>query len=151
VGGLVDTLRAHRRIGFDTSIFVYHIERSTRYAGLAREAFELLRSESCQGITSVITLIEVMIKPLRLQRPDAATAYEAVITSLPNLDVVGLDHLTARRATELRARHNLRTPDALQIGACLRHGATAFLTNDRRLRRVPDLEIVVLESHVLPG
>jgi predicted nucleic acid-binding protein len=148
VGGLVDTLRAHRRIGFDTSIFLYHIERSTRYASLAREAFDVLRSGTYQGVTSVITLIEVTIKPLRLQRPDAATAYEAIITSLPNLDVVGLDHLTARRAAELRARHNLRTPDALQIGACLQHGATAFLTNDRRLRRVPNLEVVVLESYV---
>jgi predicted nucleic acid-binding protein len=40
----------------------------------------------------------------------------------------------------------LRTPDALQIAACLAHGAEAFVTNDRRLRRVTEIEVKVLED-----
>jgi len=47
---------------------------------------------------------------------------------------------------ELRARHNLRTPDALQIAAALVTGCQAFLTNDGSLKRVTDLSVLVLDE-----
>jgi predicted nucleic acid-binding protein len=34
----------------------------------------------------------------------------------------------------------------MQIAACLHHGATAFLTNDMRLRRVTELEVIILND-----
>jgi hypothetical protein len=34
------------------------------------------------------------------------------------------------------------------VGACLEHGTTAFLTNDRGLRRVGELETLLLEDFV---
>lgn len=36
-------------------------------------------------------------------------------------------------ATELRARHRLRTPDALHLATALRHGCTTLITNDLRV------------------
>ena len=51
-----------------------------------------------------------------------------------------------RRAAELRAMHRLSAPDALQVAACLQHGATAFLTNDRKLRRVVEVEGLLLSE-----
>jgi hypothetical protein len=42
----------------------------------------------------------------------------------------------AERAAELRARYNLRTPDALQVATALVRRCEAFLTNDARLKRV---------------
>jgi len=54
----------------------------------------------------------------------------------------------ARQATVLRARYNIRVPDALQIAAALKSGATAFVTNDRRLRRVQGLKVLVLDDYL---
>ena len=56
------------------------------------------------------------------------------------------DRVTARRAAKLRARHRLSLADAFQVASCLQLGATAFLTNDRRLRRVTELEVVLLDD-----
>jgi predicted nucleic acid-binding protein len=50
------------------------------------------------------------------------------------------------QAATLRARHNLRTPDSLQISAALNAGATHFLTNDLRLPDIPAINIIVLDS-----
>jgi uncharacterized protein len=36
-------------------------------------------------------------------------------------------------ATELRARHGIKTPDALHLAAALDSGCNEFWTNDRRL------------------
>lgn len=37
------------------------------------------------------------------------------------------------RAAELRARHRIKTPDALHLAAALEHGCDEFWTNDDRL------------------
>jgi predicted nucleic acid-binding protein len=100
------------------------------------------------GLTSVLTILEIATKPLRLGRPEIADAYEALLLSIPNLSVAGLDSRTARVGAELLAAYGLRTPDALQIAACLDHGATAFVTNDRRLRRVKEIDVFVLADFV---
>jgi len=40
----------------------------------------------------------------------------------------------------------LHLPDAFQIAVAIREGCEAFLTNDRRLTRVTDLRVLVLDD-----
>jgi predicted nucleic acid-binding protein len=49
-------------------------------------------------------------------------------------------------AEELRAKYGVRTPDALQLAAAVQAGATGFITNDRRLEAIKELEIGVLDD-----
>jgi hypothetical protein len=43
------------------------------------------------GITSTITLLEISVRPLSLNREDIARKYEALLVNFPNLDVVDID------------------------------------------------------------
>ena len=52
----------------------------------------------------------------------------------------------ADAAAELRARYNLRMPDALHVAAALSTSCDALLTNDARLKRVQELPILVLDE-----
>jgi len=146
VGDLVDTLQRHRRVGIDTPVFVYHIEQAPRWAPSADRVLRALADGQFSGVTSVITLLELAIRPLRLGRPEIADTYESLVQDIENLALVRIDQRVGRIGAELRTGHGLRTPDALQIAACLAHGATAFLTNDRRLRRVNEIEILLIEE-----
>ncbi len=75
---------------------------------------------------------------------------EAFLEGLPNALFVPPSVSIAKVAARLRAVHKLRTPDALLIATALEEGATAFLTNDERLRRVEreGLSILVLRDYV---
>jgi predicted nucleic acid-binding protein len=42
----------------------------------------------------------------------------------------------------------MKTPDALQIAVACQAGCEAFLTNDRALRRVTDINVLVLADLV---
>jgi predicted nucleic acid-binding protein len=148
VGALTDSLRRHATVGIDTSIFIYQLEDSDRYASVAEEALDALAHGVFQGVTSVLTLMEVAVRPLQLGRTDVADDYELLLGSYPHLAVVELDRATARRAAVLRATYRLRPADALHVAACLESGATAFLTNDKGLRRVNELEVIVLDDYV---
>jgi predicted nucleic acid-binding protein len=85
---------------------------------------------------------------LRLNRPIAADQYELLVSAIPNLRIVDVNRETARRAAELRAVYRLQAADAVQVAAGLQHGATAFLTNDKGIRRVAELEVVLLDDFV---
>ncbi len=48
------------------------------------------------------------------------------------------------RATDLRARFGLRTPDAMQLATAIMAQADCCLTGDRVMARCKDIEVVVL-------
>ena len=50
------------------------------------------------------------------------------------------------RAAELRTRYRLSTPDAIQLATAIGHNATRFYGNDRALRRVKELECVIMDD-----
>jgi len=129
-------------------VFIYHIEESGSFAEPAGVALDELAGGNFVGVTSVLTLMEIAVKPLQLGRPDVAEEYEVLLANYPNLAVAAIDRPTALRAAGLRARHRLRPADALQVAACLEQRATAFLTNDRDLRRVTEIEVLLLADFV---
>ena len=49
-------------------------------------------------------------------------------------------------AAKLRARHNLALADALQFAVALAANCQAFLTNDKRLKRVSELSVLVVDE-----
>ncbi len=52
----------------------------------------------------------------------------------------------AELAADLRARYNLRTPDALHVAAAIDGGCDAFLTNDVDIRHVKEIKVLVLDE-----
>jgi predicted nucleic acid-binding protein len=58
-----------------------------------------------------------------------------------------IDAAVAHRAVVLRAQYHIHVPDALQIAAAIESRDTVFVTNDRRLKKVQDLDIFVLEDY----
>lgn len=150
MGPLNDALASHATVGLDTPVFIYYFEDAATYANLAEEAFQQIISGSMRGVTSVVTLTEALTRPIRLSRRDLADVYVSVLRLMPNLSTLPITTRTAEMAAHLRATYRLRTPDALQVAASLGAGATAFITNDRRLRQVRELEVIVLDD-LLPA
>ena len=71
-----------------------------------------------------------------------------MLVHFPNLTLADVTRDVARRAAQLRARHDLRPADALHVASALLHEATTFVTNDRRLRRIaPEIDIIVLDDY----
>ena len=148
MGQLGETLARHDIVGVDTSPFIYLWEQHPRYLPLAEELFAYLRQPQVQGITSVITLIEACIHPQRQGRLDLVQAYENSLLHSQQVRMLPVDTELARMAVALRAAYEIQVPDALQIAAAMESGATVFVTNDRRLNKVQEIEILLFDDYL---
>jgi len=97
-------------------------------------------------VTSVLTLTEVLVHPMRRGDHDLADQYRRILLHADQITTVPVSEGVAEEASRLRARHNLRTPDAIQLATAIRSGASAFLTNDGRLPEFSALNILVLNQ-----
>jgi predicted nucleic acid-binding protein len=147
---LQDRLSGHTRLGLDTPVFIYHLEQHPRYSALTRVLLSEIESGQRTACTSVVTLMELTVRPWQLDRPDVVRSYETALARFPNLALADVTRDIARQAAQLRAAYRLRPADALQAATALVCGATLFVTNERTLGRLePAIAILVLEDVTL--
>ena len=143
---LADGLRSVTRLGIDTPPLIYFIESHPRYDSLVIEIFRQIDESLFAGITSVVSLGEVLVQPLRDSNMTLRRQYRELLFDRPGLRTVRIEPAAAERATDLRARYGFRLPDALRLAVTLEERCEAFLTNDRRLARVTELRVLVLDD-----
>ena len=141
---LAEALDGVTALGIDTAPLIYFVERHTTFLELMRVVIQRIDAGQITGYSSVVTLTEVLTQPMRQGNPALEAEYRSLLLNSRNFYLSAITAEIAELAAELRARHNLRTPDAFQIAVALFSGCQAFLTNDQELARVSDLRIIVL-------
>ena len=144
--GLRSFLRRHRSIAIDTNVFIYVLEANPRYAALADRVFSWLERAGHRGVTSTITMMELLVQPYRAGNEQRVNEFFGLLATYPNLDWIAPDLEIADMAARIRAMHGLRTPDALQAATAVRSHVTGFVTNDPVFERVDSFETLVLDQ-----
>jgi predicted nucleic acid-binding protein len=146
---LDDALANVTALGFDTAPIIYFVEQHPRYDALVSAIFQRIADGAVRGVTSVISLSEVLVHPLSQGNTQLSDEYRNLLLNSRDFSTLSIDAAVAEGAADLRARYNIRTPDALQLATARRASCTAFLTNDRRLQRVRELQVLVLDEITL--
>ena len=146
--GIQAELESAKRLCFDTSALIYYLNRSEPHALAVRQLFEEVRYGRREGLISVVSEVELLVRPLRdgswLDVERARLVVEA-----PNLRVVDFDRTIARTTAEVRARTRLRLPDAAIVATAMVSGCDAIVGNDARCaERVRELPYLLLDELV---
>jgi len=145
VASIEDLTRRHRRIAFDSDVLIYLLERDDARAEAVAAVIDGLVAEGSTGVLSTVGIGEVLAGPAR---KDDAIGFEMLAAALRELgfDNPVLDTAAAEDAAWISGRTGARLPDAIHLACARAAGATAFLTNDRRIRSRPTLEVVYLDD-----
>ena len=135
-------------LAIDTAIFIYFIEKNPRFLPLIDPLFREADDGTRELVTSALTLLEVLVVPLRAGNRSVADRYEALLTHSRGIRLVDLTRDQLRAAAQLRATTSVKTPDALQLAAAIGTGCRTMLTNDRRIPSIPGLRIRQLSAYV---
>jgi predicted nucleic acid-binding protein len=143
---LASVLAGHRLVALDTSVWIYHLEGSTVYGRAADSVLEAVAKERIRAVGSELLLLELLVAPLKKGLQDAADEIELALLHFPNLELMPVTRAVLLRAAEIRARYELRTPDAIMLATAAESGATLAITNDSAWRKVREIDVLLLRD-----
>ena len=94
-------LLAGKKIFIDTAPIIYFIEKNSRYHDVVKPVIALIDARQAQGVTSTITLLEVLVHPLRDGNKKLADKYKAILLSATGLLTLEISHEISERAALL--------------------------------------------------
>jgi predicted nucleic acid-binding protein len=139
-------LESIQRVFLDTAPVIYFVERNPHYLEKVENVFNRLDEGTLLAATSPVTLSECLVLPFRQGKPEIVQSFVDILSNNSNVVFVVIEDQVAGRAAELRARYNLTLADAFQMAAALFADCDAFLTNDDTLKRVTELNVIVLDE-----
>lgn len=145
--GLIEEI-GQEPVALDTAVFIYFIEEDSRYLPLVEQVFAAIDSGVLPAVTSTLTLLEVLVGPLRAGDYRLAELYETLLGQSRGLRLIDLDRPVVRLAARIRAVAGLTTPDALQVATALQEECAVFLTNDRQIPSMGEMRTLQLSDFV---
>ncbi|MCC5609683.1 PIN domain-containing protein [Nostoc sp. CHAB 5834] len=132
-------------IYIDTPVVIYSVEWNPEYYSLLQPLWLKFQTGEIQIISSELILMEALVLPLRNNDTFLLNAYEELLLS-ENMQLVPISQSVLRQAANLRARTNLKTPDAIHAATALSVNCNQFITNDKGFRNVPGLPVIILSE-----
>lgn len=96
-------------------------------------------------------MTEVLTLPLKEQRAELAFSYKSLILGFPNLEIIPLNESIAENAAYFRANYNLPTPDAIYIATANSTSANGIICNDKKWKKIREIDVLVLDEFVDSG
>jgi uncharacterized protein len=114
---------------------LYHSRATRRLAALASAGDEIAVSD--------VVRLECRVKHVRTGNTAQLAVFDAFFAK-PDVRMIAITTPVFDRATLIRATHNFKLGDALNLAAAVIGGCDRFLTNDARLSSVTDIAVEVL-------
>lgn len=146
---LDSVLQGVKTIFLDTAPIIYFIEGHPEFADVVQIAIEQLEQGNLQGVISPVTVAECLANPFKNQDQQLQQDFADFLLRHKSIILKGTDMKISLKTAQLQANYNLKLPDALQIATAIIIGCDSFLTNDKRLSRVSELQILVVSDFVV--
>ena len=124
---------------FDADVLIAFLTRDDTHhsdaVGRVRRALE----PGTRRLVSAVTYTEILIGPLRAAGPPGADTVDAMFVQL-GIETIQVDMDLARRAAAVRARTNLKLPDAFALATAIHaekrgHGDVRVESFDRKVNK----------------
>ena len=144
MGGL--TLPEHGAVYLDANSIIYSVERIEPYRTVLQPLWEAAKAGKITIATSDLTLLEVLVVPLRTGNKVLEAGFRALLQYSSDVQLIAITHAIFEQAASLRARTTIKTPDAIHAATALLAGCALFVTDDSAFRRIPGLPVALLSE-----
>ena len=127
------------RLYLDTAPVIYVVEQVPDFS---EKILRYIQKPDIELVVSDLTWMECRVKPLTENKESLLADYDKFF-SQSAIEIVELSRRVLERAAHIRSQYNIKTPDAIHLGAAIISKCDIFLTNDRKLERFEDIRITV--------
>ncbi|MBI5321471.1 PIN domain-containing protein [Bradyrhizobium sp.] len=119
------------RVYLDANVFIYAIEGSPEVAGPLQRLFELFRTKRGVGVTSELTLAEVLPRATTVQR----RLYLDLLIWSRTFDLQPISREVLVETADYRRNAQMpKLPDAIHVVTAIRTGCRTVISADSRLK-----------------
>lgn len=131
----------------DSCVLIYLVEGHPQWARAVRDRLQPAQNLPPALVFSELTRLECTVQPIKTNNDLQLQAYEHFFAN-GGYSYQPMTRQVFELATQLRAQHGLKTPDALHLAAAITAGCDEFWTHDQRLAQAAQdrLQIVTFES-----
>jgi len=130
------------KVYLDSCVVIYLIQGPAILSRAILAELQPSEGEPPLVCVSDLTRLECRVWPLRQEDSGLLNEFDRFFAS-EGLQTIAFGARIFDKATELRATHGTKTPDALHLAAAIIAGCAEFWTNDPRLRSAADGKIAL--------
>ncbi len=135
----------HRLVALDANVLIYVLDGHAEFGTRARAVVDAVDTGILAASLATVGQVEILAGPARTG--DAAR-FERTADEIRSIGMtpVALTELIAEDAAWIRGQGGLALADAIHVASARAAGATALITNDRRIRSRPNLDVFYLDD-----
>jgi len=124
----------------DANLFIYASLDKGILGNQSREIISLLNKGKINGITTSLTLDEVIWVVWREKGKELGIKAGKEIFEISNLDIVEISKKTILNAIELMEKYDLKPRDAIHLSAAIEHGVFTIISEDKDFDKIKEIE-----------
>lgn len=128
----------------DANCIVYRVERIEPYQSFLQPLFDAARRGAIELVTSELSLIECLVKPVRTGDEELERLFRAVLTGSKEIRLAATSTAIIESAIHFRARQGFKTPDAIHVATAMETGCSSIVTNDEYFRSLSAIQVQLL-------
>ncbi len=129
----------------DTAPLIYLLEGVPALRNEVNRQIKAWIEDDAHIVTSVVSLMELLVHPKRSADSHLENRYRSLLRGILSAPYLGIDEQAACLAATYRSTHGIRALDSLQLAVAATAGCGIFYTNDKVLRRVGDIKVVLVK------
>ena len=146
---LIEAIALGSNIAFDTDALIYYVEEHDQFLPVVEPAIDRVARGQAVAHISVITFLEVLVRPLREQRHDLVDRYRGILLDPANFTMHPVSSVIAERAASIRAEHNVEVADAIIAATAIAAGCDFLVTNNGGdFRKIVGFQTLVIRDYV---
>lgn len=140
-----DLFARHGAIALDSNVLIYTVDATMPQGIVAEAIVNGIEAGRADASIASVALTEVLAGPAAAGDTEAFDRLDGDLGSIQGLTVVPMDRRIAVEAARARG-HGHGLADAIHLATAKHSEATCFVTNDRRIRGIPGVEVILLSD-----
>lgn len=133
------------RLYIDTNILIYVVEGTQPFGSQLTCLLDALDDGTVRGVTSELTIAEVMVKPLASKQQLYIQEYQRLLSNDSLLELRPVDRAVLERSASLRADLGGKLVDGVHVATADLADCKFFLSQDAKIKVPPG--IALIDSH----
>ncbi len=128
----------------DSSLYIYFIEDNPQFAQAVEDVISQVIETKIPLLASELVLTELLTLPYKKHQQHIVDIYLNLATIIPTFKSIPVSREIAIRAAQLRAKYNLRTPDAIHLATAIECKTERFVCTDKQLKKITEITVLCL-------